>query len=121
MVATGTGRLADLDDYAVAGKTGTAQKLVDGDYSHSAYISSFVCTGPVDNPCATVLFVVDEPTSGPGRFGGSVAAPYAAEALEATLDYIFVDARPGGPQLQYASTSALLPGQTPAGEMPNAP
>lgn len=121
VVTSGTGRLADLDNYSVAGKTGTAQKLVDGTYSHSAYISSFICVGPVENPCATVLFVVDEPTSGPGRFGGSVAAPYAAEALEATLDYIFVDAQQGGPELRYAATAALLSGRTYPGEIPNAP
>ncbi|MHC4711648.1 MAG: peptidoglycan D,D-transpeptidase FtsI family protein [Planctomycetota bacterium] len=121
VVVSGTGRLAQLERYAVAGKTGTAQKLVDGRYSHSAYVSSFICTGPVPRPCAVVLFVVDEPSSGPGRFGGSVAAPYAAEALEATLDYIFIDGRPHGGEFRYAAGSAATSSRTPALERSNAP
>jgi len=103
VVTNGTGRLANLEHYAVAGKTGTAQKLVDGVYSHNAYISSFICTAPVQDPRAVVLIVVDEPSAGPGRFGGSVAAPYAAEVLEATLDYIFVDTQGMAVELLYAS------------------
>lgn len=120
VVARGTGRLANLEDYAVAGKTGTAQKLVDGVYSHSKYVSSFICTGPVQDPRAVVLIVVDEPSAGPGRFGGSVAAPYAAEVLEATLDYIFIDTpRRRGVELRYAA--AGRPGSSARGEAADAP
>ncbi len=103
VVASGTGRLAELEHYAVAGKTGTAQKLIDGVYSHSKYVSSFIGVAPVQDPRAVVIISVDEPSAGPGRFGGTVAAPYAAEVLEATLDYIFVDTPRHAVELHYAS------------------
>ena len=93
VVTDGTGRLADIDEYEIAGKTGTAQKLEGGLYSHSKYVSSFVCTGPVDSPRAVVLIVVDEPSRGASLFGGTVAAPQAADVLRSTLDYMYIDSR----------------------------
>jgi len=103
VVKEGTGRLADLEDYEIAGKTGTAQKLVDGAYSHNKYVSSFVCTGPIEDPRAIVLIVVDEPTRGASFFGGTAAAPYASEVLKATLDYMYIDGRRRAKPAEYAS------------------
>jgi len=105
VVKRGTGRLADMDEYDIAGKTGTAQKLVDGVYSHSKYVSSFICAGPIQDPRAVVLIVVDEPTRGALRFGGTVAAPYAAEVLKATLDYMFIDGRRRAGPVRYADAN----------------
>jgi cell division protein FtsI/penicillin-binding protein 2 len=106
VVTEGTGRLADLEDYAVGGKTGTAQKLDGGVYSHSKYISSFICAAPVQEPRAVVLIVVDEPASGPARFGGTVAAPYCAETLKSTLDYMLIDVRRRQYELLYAQSAS---------------
>jgi membrane peptidoglycan carboxypeptidase len=49
-VERGTGRLAKVPGYRVAGKTGTAQKVEGGVYSHSRFVASFVGFAPVDDP-----------------------------------------------------------------------
>ena len=107
VVKEGTGRLADLEDYNIAGKTGTAQKLVNGQYSHDKYVSSFICAGPTEDPRAVVLILVNEPTRGASFYGGTAAAPYAGEVLKATLDYMFIDERRRAKPVQ-----AALPGNS---------
>ncbi len=69
----GTGTKAYLPGYSVAGKTGTAQKLDHGSYSHSKFMSSFVGFVPADQPRLTILVTVDEPQG--QVYGGQVAAP----------------------------------------------
>jgi cell division protein FtsI/penicillin-binding protein 2 len=69
----GTGRRARIEGYRVAGKTGTAQKLVGGRYSQTAHMASFVGFFPADRPEVTMLIVADEPQ--PVHTGGVVAAP----------------------------------------------
>ena len=93
VISEGTGRLADIEDYDLAGKTGTAQKVVDGVFSHDKYVSSFVCAGPVQDPRLVVLIVVNEPSRGASLYGGTVAAPYCAEVIKSTLDYMYIDSR----------------------------
>ena len=90
VVREGTGRRARLTTYEVAGKTGTAQKLLEGRYSHSRFVSSFVCAAPVERPRISVLVTVDEPTAGSSYYGGTVAAPSAARVVEETLLYLQV-------------------------------
>lgn len=90
VVYHGTGKKAQLDHYTVGGKTGTGQKVIDGRYSHSKYVSSFVCVGPVEKPEVCVLVVVDEPTAGRSHYGGTVAAPGAAKIMERTLEFMGV-------------------------------
>ncbi|MEX0715296.1 MAG: penicillin-binding protein 2 [Planctomycetaceae bacterium] len=87
VVMRGTGRRANLDDYAVFGKSGTAQKLdpETGGYSMRLHTSSFVCGGPVESPRAIVLVVVDEPARGESQFGGTIAAPPASRILRHAL------------------------------------
>src|SRR5207245_11211737 len=70
----GTGEKARLDDFPVAGKTGTAQKvnLHTGSYS-SKRIGSFVGFVPADRPRVVILVLIDEP--GASSYGGVVAAP----------------------------------------------
>ncbi|MGM0879565.1 MAG: penicillin-binding transpeptidase domain-containing protein [Bacillota bacterium] len=70
----GTGKNAYIDGYRVAGKTGTAQKVVDGEYSDSKFVVSFIGYAPVDNPKIVVYIVVDEPNDSLVG-GGTVAAP----------------------------------------------
>jgi cell division protein FtsI/penicillin-binding protein 2 len=82
----GTGNLADVEGYDVAGKTGTAEKIdpTTGLYNHLLYTSSFVGYAPADDPQLLVAVVVDEPTAG-SYYGGDVAAPAFAEITEFAL------------------------------------
>jgi cell division protein FtsI (penicillin-binding protein 3) len=79
----GTATRAALPGYTVAGKTGTAQKVVNGRYSHDKYASSFVGVVPADRPRFVVLVMVDEPKG--EIYGGLVAAPVFREIAWAAL------------------------------------
>ncbi|MFO0688724.1 MAG: penicillin-binding transpeptidase domain-containing protein [Myxococcota bacterium] len=83
---TGTGRLAGLAGVAVAGKTGTAQKLDRelGRYSQSKYIAWFIGAVPADDPELVIVVAVDEP-KGYLHTGGMVAAPLFARVAAAQL------------------------------------
>jgi cell division protein FtsI (penicillin-binding protein 3) len=82
----GTAHAASLDDYQVAGKTGTAHKVVDGHYSTTDYNASFVGFVPSRNPQFTILVVIDTPKGG-SYYGGLVAAPIFKKIAEAALRY----------------------------------
>jgi len=84
VVARGTGTKAAIDGFTVAGKTGTAAKLVNGTYSTTAYNASFVGFVPSRNPALTIIVVVDTPHSG-GTHGGEVAAPIFSRIADAAL------------------------------------
>ncbi|RJG04573.1 penicillin-binding protein 2 [Noviherbaspirillum sedimenti] len=78
----GTATQAQVPGYRVAGKTGTAHKLVNGRYANK-YIASFVGFAPVSDPRIVIAVMVDEPTS-KSYYGGAVAAPvFAAVAANA--------------------------------------
>ena len=85
VVERGTGTKAKIPDVLVAGKTGTAQKILPGGkgYSHSAFMSSFVGFAPADNPRYAMVVVLDE--AHPLYYGGTVAAPVFKEVMEAAL------------------------------------
>ncbi|MCS6996342.1 MAG: penicillin-binding protein 2 [Casimicrobiaceae bacterium] len=70
----GTAPLAQVPGYRVAGKTGTAKKIVAGDYAEDRYVASFVGLAPVSNPRYVVAVMIDEPSAG-AFYGGAVAAP----------------------------------------------
>lgn len=72
-VATGTGTRAALPGARVAGKTGTAQKVVDGRYSQDRYVASFLGFLPADAPRVVIAVIVDDPRG--AHTGGGVAAP----------------------------------------------
>ena len=69
----GTASGAAIPGYDMAGKTGTAQVVVNGKYSNTKFIASFIGMVPASNPKLVVAVVVDEPHN--GYYGGSVAAP----------------------------------------------
>jgi cell division protein FtsI (penicillin-binding protein 3) len=73
VVLRGTGQQAALDGYRAAGKTGTAQKIVDGRYSDTKYVASFIGFAPLPRPRITVLVQIDEPEG--AIYGGEVSAP----------------------------------------------
>lgn len=72
-VAGGTGGRAALPRMRVAGKTGTAQKVIDGRYSDDRYVASFLGILPADNPQIVIAVIVDDPLG--AHTGGGVAAP----------------------------------------------
>lgn len=86
----GTARRARVDGYAVAGKTGTAEKIVDGRYSKTQNIASFVGFLPADEPEITIVVVVDEPTV--TRTGGAAAAPAFQSIAEQAVRYLDIPA-----------------------------
>ncbi len=77
--------------YRIGGKSGTAQKVIDGRYADGKFISSFIGVAPVDNPRAVVLVMVDEPDRSIGYYGSIVAGPVAADLLENILKYYDVE------------------------------
>ncbi len=90
VVYHGTGSLAQINGYQVAGKTGTAQKVgPDGKYSETDYIGSFIGFAPADNPRLAVLVVVDSAQKG-SPLGGNVAAPRFKAIVEQSLQYLNV-------------------------------
>lgn len=80
----GTAPLAQISGYRVAGKTGTAHKLVDGQYANKRYISTFVGYAPASNPRLIVAVMIDEPSAGK-YFGGAVAAPVFSKVMSGAL------------------------------------
>lgn len=77
-------KAAQVQGYRVAGKSGTARKIVDGRYSTSRYRGSFVGFAPVSDPRIVVAVTIDEPGSG-AYYGGLVAAPVYASIVGSTL------------------------------------
>lgn len=80
----GTGTRTRVPGYRVAGKTGTAHKIVDGRYASDRYLSSFVGMAPASNPRLIVGVAIDEPSGGV-YYGGSVAGPVFAQVMAASL------------------------------------
>ena len=89
IVERGTATFAQVEGYTVAGKTGTAAKLVNGRYSHSDYYASFVAFLPSRNPVATIIVVIDSPHAH-GYYGGPIAGPVFKRVAEATLRHLGV-------------------------------
>ncbi len=85
VVAEGTGKRADLKGYQVGGKTGTAQKLINGTYEDGAVIASFIASAPMDAPKYSVLIIVDEP-QGELTGGGSTSGYASSRLLAFMLD-----------------------------------
>jgi cell division protein FtsI (penicillin-binding protein 3) len=85
VVTRGTGRnFTTVEGFTVAGKTGTAQKLVDGAYSHTDYNVSFTGFVPSRQPEYAITVVVDTPRNG-FYYGGSVAGPIFQKIADASL------------------------------------
>jgi cell division protein FtsI (penicillin-binding protein 3) len=85
VVERGTATFAQLAGYTIAGKTGTANKLVGGRYSGSEYNASFVGFVPSRNPVFTIVVVIDSPRGPNGHFGGPVSAPIFKRIADAAL------------------------------------
>lgn len=86
VVESGGGSKAGVVGYAIGGKTGTAQKYVNGAIAQGKYVSSFIGFAPADDPKYAVLMIVDEP-QGYVYYGSLVAAPYAGGVFKKIFDY----------------------------------
>jgi len=80
----GTGPRARIVGWRVAGKTGTAHKLVDGAYAPDRYLASFVGFAPASAPRLVLAVMIDEPAAGQ-HYGGAVAAPVFAQVMQGAL------------------------------------
>jgi stage V sporulation protein D (sporulation-specific penicillin-binding protein) len=88
VVERGTATLAKIPGYTIAGKTGTANKLANGNYSQRGENHvSFAGFVPSRNPAIAMVVMIDEPHAG-GRAGGAVAAPVFQRIAEETLGYL---------------------------------
>jgi cell division protein FtsI/penicillin-binding protein 2 len=82
----GTAPEAKIPGYVLAGKTGTAQKPVNGGYSDSKYFASFIGFAPARRPRLLVAVMVDEPNG--SIYGGLVAAPAFQKIASFALPYL---------------------------------
>jgi cell division protein FtsI/penicillin-binding protein 2 len=82
----GTASEVSVPGYVLAGKTGTAQKVVDGTYSETQYIASFAGFAPADDPRLLAAVIVDDPKG--DYYGGSVAAPAFGKIAAFALPYL---------------------------------
>ena len=80
VIEDGTGGNAKVKGYRVAGKTGTAEKSINGKYEKNKNIGSFVGLIPATNPRIIMAIMIDEPTVG-SHFGGAVAAPVFSNVM----------------------------------------
>lgn len=90
VVTEGGGKIAYLPGYRLGGKTGTAQKVIDGSYAQGHYVCSFIGMAPADDPQIVVLAIVDEPTN-VMQFGSTTAGPIIKEVMGNTLKYLGVE------------------------------
>lgn len=89
VVDEGGGKNAKIEGYQVGGKTGTAQKFVNGALATGKYVSSFVGFFPASAPKYLCLMIVDEPQG--QSYGSIVAAPYAKLVFQGIIDYKQID------------------------------
>ncbi len=120
VVERGTGARAKVEGFSTAGKTGTAQKVVDGRYSKSEYNASFVGFVPSRQPMFTIVVVIDSPHGKNLYYGSGVAGPIFRRIADAALRHYGVPptlnaappvlvARPEAPRERSVSGPAAFP------------
>jgi cell division protein FtsI/penicillin-binding protein 2 len=108
VVLDGTGTLAAVPGYQVAGKTGTAAKVdPDGTYSTSRYVASFIGIVPASRPRVVILVSVDEPRG--AIWGGVVAAPAFSQIARFDLQYLDGGITPDAPWTETSTTATASP------------
>ncbi len=91
VVEKGTATVAKLGEIKVAGKTGTAQRVIEGKHSKLSHNAFFVGYFPVDNPVILISVVIDDISGTSNFYGGEVAAPIFKRIAEKIVDYIGID------------------------------
>ncbi|MBI5586913.1 MAG: PASTA domain-containing protein [Deltaproteobacteria bacterium] len=103
----GTGVKASLDEFEVAGKTGTAQKpdFKHGGYLKGAFVASFFGFVPARSPRLAILVAIDEPNG--EHYGGTIAGPVFKEIAEKSLSYMGVfRERKGSTKVEFVEADA---------------
>lgn len=108
----GTAKIAAIPGYEVAGKTGTAQKLIGGRYSERNHIGSFAGFFPASRPRVVITVIVDDgkPPSGGTAYGSVVAAPSFKKIAEQLIQYLDIK-----PVTSAAPTSLVAQSSAPGG------
>jgi cell division protein FtsI (penicillin-binding protein 3) len=88
VVMKGTGKKADAPGYRVGGKTGTAQKLINGRYSQTINITSFAGVFPMDDPRYVIVVMLDEPKATKDTYGFTTAGWNVAPIVSRTVSRI---------------------------------
>ncbi|KQM31424.1 cell division protein [Rhizobium sp. Leaf68] len=96
----GSGRSAQVDGFHVGGKTGTADKVINGRYANDVNFNAFVAAFPMDKPRYIVLTIIDAPVAGEngGRTAASTAAPMVKQIISRTAPILGVSPRFGQPE-----------------------
>ena len=89
VVDNGSGSNAQIAGIRLGGKTGTSEKIVNGEYSGDKAYASFTAIGPIEDPKIAILIVVDEPSF--STYGSVVAAPIAKNVLLNTFRYLGIN------------------------------
>ena len=102
----GSGSQAQVEGYRVGGKTGTAEKVINGRYSSDALFNAFVASFPMDDPQYIVLTIIDEPKSeklGVGTTAGLNAAPMVANIIRRSAPLLGIK-----PEFRHESSTTLV-------------
>lgn len=103
----GTAKNIHIDGHSFAGKTGTAQKFVDGAYSHTKFVSSFIGFMPAEDPAFVALVMVDEPHT-TKYYGAEVSAPVFANIARQVVQIMDIPPdQPMAPALSANTPRAL--------------
>ncbi|ANH08059.1 penicillin-binding protein 2 [Shinella sp. HZN7] len=98
----GSGRNAQVDGFLVGGKTGTADKVINGRYAKNINFNAFVAAFPMDRPRYIVLSIIDAPRTGEngGRTAASTAAPMIKAIIQRVAPLLGVQPRFGTPEAE---------------------
>jgi cell division protein FtsI (penicillin-binding protein 3) len=88
VVMKGTGKQADAPGYRIGGKTGTAQKLINGHYSQTINLTSFAGVFPMDDPRYVIVVMLDEPKATKETYGFTTAGWNVAPVVSKTVSRI---------------------------------
>ena len=88
VVMRGTGKQADAPGYRIGGKTGTAQKIINGHYSQTINLTSFAGVFPMDDPRYVIVVMLDEPKATKETFGFTTAGWNVAPVVSRTVSRI---------------------------------
>ncbi|MDD9270026.1 penicillin-binding transpeptidase domain-containing protein [Paenibacillus sp. GCM10023248] len=108
----GTGKLAFMEGYRVAGKTGTANIVRPGEktYSTDSWVISFIGYAPVENPKILVTLIADQPELGGNyHLGGQVLAPAFKEIVGESLQYMGVKSSKQAQMVTKAANKLTVP------------
>lgn len=121
VVERGTATAAKIEGFTIAGKTGTAARIVNGGYSNSEYHTSFVGFAPSRKPALTVIVVIDSPHGKVTAYGGTVAAPIFKRITEASLRHLGIGPTVNAPSpvmVTRAGTAGQMQRPRPVGGLP---